>query len=94
MGLPRAWLPGREKLDMKMSDNLQTVIIVITLCCAAVLGGREVRGCYADKESNIATCVRSGGDAYLCCINYRGERGKEECIDQETARKLLEVNRP
>lgn len=73
----------------KLSDNMLYALIIATLCVGAIYMAKEIRGCKSDINSNIATCIESGGDAYLCCINHSSsDRGEEDCILKEKARKL------
>lgn len=89
--IPRAWLPGIEKFRMpriEMNDNLCTVLVIAILCVGTVYFTKEIRGCKSDINSNIATCIESSGDPYLCCINYSTEGDQDDCLDKEKARKL------
>lgn len=75
---------------LKMSDNVKNVIVIITLSVCAVeitqttLNYHNAK--HTDINNNIATCIESKGDPYLCCIHH-GEN-KKKCLDKETSRKL------
>lgn len=74
----------------KMIDNMTHLLIVVALCTSMVYMMREIRGCESDVNKNVATCIESTGDPYLCCINYKADRDHSGCIKTEKARKLAQ----
>ena len=93
--IPKAWIKDKLKKEWTMpkieiSEQVAWVLVVGIFCTCIVFFTREMRGCTSDTDKGIANCIESGGDAYLCCVNFHSNNNND-CDEQEKYRKVRRV---